>query len=360
MNHVEAVGPRRRCRAVLQLLLLVSLNGLATSSATAQSAPSPGAVPASRGPLFAVRPTLSVGGSVLWFDAGGDDASRGLAVRGGVALGPIAELTVGAERWPDLGPYSAWSLQAEGSIYPLGRRRIGPYVLLHLGHFRGTLPPGSIYTRERVGRTRALALGFHVRVWDPLGARLEYAVRYEPGGANEQLRVFVTYAPGLRQLGLGPAEVAAVVYGMVRASGPWHFVEPAYALKFATRMTARDAAALTIGVLHWQISEPRRTLAPYLWDTRAVLVMPAWRRGTSQGDVRWYAQAGPSVSLMLEGPDYGLRGGANAELGGSLRLGPLPMLTGGIGWIWIVRGVSGPSIPPTDQHGLLFHAGVAF
>ena len=297
---------------------------------------------------------------MLWFDAGGDDAFRGVAVRGGVALGPLAELTVGIERWPELGPYSAWSFQVEGSMYPLGRRRVAPYLLLHRGHFRATLPPSTIYTRELIGGTTALAGGFHVRVRDPLGVRVEYAVRYEPGGGDEQLRALVTYVPSLARASLGSAEAAAVVYGMVRASGPWHFVEPAYALKFATGVTERDAVALTVAVLHWQISEPRRLLVSYLWDTRAVLLMPAWRRGKTDGDLRWYVQGGPGLSLMVEGPDYGLRGGASAEVGASLRLGPLPGLTAGVGWMWIVRGVSEPAVPSTDERGLLVHAGIAF
>src|SRR6266700_6146718 len=97
----------------------------------------------------------------------------------------------------------------------------------------------------------------------------------------------------------------------------------AVTIKFATRMTQRDAAALTIALLHWQIPG-QRSLVSYLWDTRAILLMPAWRRGKNDGNLRWYAQAGPSVSLMIEGPDEGFRGGANAELVGSVRLGALP------------------------------------
>jgi len=307
-----------------------------------------------------VRPTLSLGGSILWFDAGNDDAFRGVAVRGGVALGALAELTLGVERWPELGPYSAWSLQAEGSIYPLGRRRLAPYLLLHRGHFRATLPPSSIYVRELTGGTTGLAGGFHVRARDPLGVRVEYAVRYEPGGGDEQLRALVTYVPKLARAGPDSAEVAAVVYGMIRASGPWRFVEPAYALRFASGVTKRDAAALTVAVLHWQISEPARLLVPYLWDTRAVLVMPAWRRGSTDADLRWYVQGGPGLSLMVEGPDYGLRGGASAEAGASFRLGRLPGLTAGVGWLWIVRGVSDLAVPSTDERGLLVHAGIVF
>lgn len=360
MNRIDGLK-RRRCRCVaLPLAVLTSLSCLTADLAEAQSTESPGPEERRAALGVPVRPTLSLGGSILWFDAGGDAAFRGAALRAGAALGPLAELTVGVDRWPNLGPYSAWSLQAEGSIYPLGRRRLAPYLLLHRGHFRATLPPATIYTRELIGGTTGLAAGFHVRLRDPLGVRVEYGVRYEPGGGDEQLRAFVTYAPGLARAGLQAAEAAAVVYGMARVSGPWHFVEPAYALKFATRVGERDAAALTIAVLHWQISEPARLLVPYLWDTRAILVMPAWRRGKTEGHFRWHVQGGPSLSLMVEGPDYGLRGGANAEVGGSLRFRSLPGLTGGVGWLWIVRGVSEPSVPPTDERGLLFHVGVTF
>lgn len=360
MKHLEAID--RRCRGWLavRVLALATLECLAASFTQAQSVPSldKGAV-ASRPPL-AISPTISLGGSVLWFDEVGDGAFRGIAFRGGVAIGPIAEVTVGADRWPELGPYSAWSLQAEGSMYPLGRTRVAPYLLLHRGYFRATLPPATIYTRELIGGSTGLAAGFHVRVRHPFGVRVEYAVRYEPGGGDEQLRAFVTCAPGLAHAGLGSAEASAVVYGMVRASGPWHFVEPAYAVKFATGVTERDAVALTIAVLHWRISEPPRLLVPYLWDTRAVLVAPAWQRGKRSGDVRWHVQVGPAASLMVEGPDYGLRAGGTAEVGASVRLGPLPRIAAGIGWLWLVRGVSQPSVPPTDERGLLVHAGITF
>jgi len=350
---------RRGARLALQVVALVFLNGWTADRVSAQSALLPVAGAVGSTPRFALRPTFSLGVSILESDQSGDDAFKGFVFRGGIALGAFADLTVSGEHWPELGPRKGWALQGEANIYPVGRRRVAPYLLLHLGHFWATLPPGSIYTSEFSGRSTGFALGFHARVWDPLGVRLEGVIRYDAGGGDDQLRALVTYAPGLAQAGRVPAEVSAVVYGMTRASGPWHFVEPAYALKFATRMTQRDAAALTIALLHWQIPG-QRSLVSYLWDTRAILLMPAWRRGKNDGNLRWYAQAGPSVSLMIEGPDEGFRGGANAELVGSVRLGTLPRLTGGIGWIWIVRGVSDSSVGGTDQRGLLFHAGMTF
>jgi hypothetical protein len=35
-------------------------------------------------------------------------------------------------------------------------------------------------------------------------------------------------------------------------------------------------------------------------------------------------------------------------------------MTGGIGWVWIVRGASDPRATADDQHALLLHAGLAF
>jgi hypothetical protein len=296
------------------------------------------------------------------FDYGGDDAFRGIGLRAGVGLGAMVELAVGAEHWPDLRPYDGgWSVQAEGSMYPLGRRRVAPYLLLHLGHFWATLPSGSIYTRRGLsGRTTGLALGFHGRVLDPLGVRVEGVLRFDAGGGNDQLRGFITYTPGVQHLPVPSAQMAVVVYGMVRMSGPWqNFVEPAYALKFTTGLSERDAAALTIALLHWQIPG-RRQFASYLWDTRAALLMLGWQRGRRSGNVRWYVQAGPAMSVMMEGPDWGLRGGAHAEFGGSVRAGSLPGLAVGLGGVWIVRSASDAAVPPTDQRGLLVHAGVAF
>ena len=152
---------------------------------------------------------------------------------------------------------------------------------------------------------------------------------------------------------------------MLHVSGPWHFVEPAYGLKFARGVTDQDALALTLLLLHWRIpypsSVPSGGVRPYDWDTRAVLLMPAWRHGPQHGTARWYVQAGPALDMMVEGPDFGLRGGVSAEVGGSLRFGRLPGLTGGVGWVWIVRGVSDDvNVSPTDERGLLFHAGIAF
>lgn len=302
-----------------------------------------------------VRATVALGGSIFQFD---ENPFRGLAARGGLALGRLADLTLGLERWPDLDPYSGWALQAEASFYPLGRTRLAPYVLFHVGHFWATAPSGSFYSSVG-GRTTGLAVGVLGLVADPFGIRAEALVRYDAGLGDAQLRALVTYAPGQSQARI-PAEASAILGGMVPLSGPWHFVEPAYAVEFATKVSERYAAALTLALLHWRISEPRRNISPYLWDTRAVLVMPAWRRSWESGAFRWYLQAGPSASLMFEGPDFGFRGGANTEVGGSLRLGSLPRLTGGVSWVWIVRGRGDPSVTATDQRSLLLHAGLTF
>jgi hypothetical protein len=282
-------------------------------------------------------------------------------LRGGVAVGPLVELTVGGERWPDLHPYeNGWAVQTEGSVYPLGRRRLAPYFLLHIGYFRTAIPEGSIYTRRVLGgRTTGVALGLHARVLDPLGIRLEGVARYDAGGADAQVRALVTWTPGAGRWPVPAAQAAVVVYGMARLSGPWHFVEPGYGLELSTDLTARDAARLTVSVVHWQIPGPRRLLVPYLWDTRAVLLMPGWQRGRRQGSLRWYLEAGPAMSLMFEGPDYGLRAGAQVELGGSIRWRSVPGVTAGVGYLWVTRGAAS-TVPATDQRGLLAHAGIAF
>lgn len=89
--------------------------------------------------------------------------------------------------------------------------------------------------------------------------------------------------------------------------------------------------------------------------------MPGWRHGARGGRVGRYVQLGPALDMMIEGPDFILRGGASAEVGGSVRVGPLPRLTAGIGWLWIVRArESGYQVSPTDERGLLLHAGIAF
>jgi hypothetical protein len=343
---------------MVYVVLLVGLSCLPVRSAGGQSPPDIGAAPPRS--AASIRPTFSAGASILEFDASGDDAFRGLIVRAGAQLGPIVALAVSGEYWPELGPHTGWALQAEASIYPLGRRRVVPYLSLHAGRFWATLPPGTIYTREYDGLTTGLALGFHARVWDPLGVALEGLVRFDAGAGDDQLRALATYTPGIDRWSAPAANITPLVYGMMRVSGPWHFVEPGYGLASATWLNDRDALALTIALLHWQIREPRRPLVPYRWDTRAVLLLPGWRRGTRDGVLRWYLQGGPAFTLMTEGPDDELRGGASAEVGGSIGLKSLPRLTAGVGWLWIVRTTSDPAVSSTDQRGLLVHAGIAF
>ncbi|GIW51496.1 MAG: hypothetical protein KatS3mg081_0851 [Gemmatimonadales bacterium] len=309
---------------------------------------------------FVVRPTLSLGAMVLWYDAGGDAPFHGYAVRVGSALAPVLGLSVSGEYWPELGPRRAWAIQGEAIFFPVGRRRLAPYLMLHLGHFWTALPPGTIYTTEPAGLTKGFGLGFHGRVRDPLGISLEGLVRFDPRAANEQVRALVTYAPGIQRWPRPVAQLGLFVYGMIRLSGPWHFVEPGYGIESVTWVTTRDALALTVAVLHWQIPEPRRLLVPYLWDTRAVLVVPAWRRGKHDGILRWYIEGGPALTTMIEGPDGGLRAGANVEVGGSVDLRSLPRLTAGVGWFWVVRSSSDDLVRPTDQHGLLFQGGIGF
>jgi hypothetical protein len=318
-------------------------------------------IPRHGDPGFAasVRPTVSLGGSILEWDYGADDAFRGWSVRAGVALGPLADLTLGVEHWPRLRPYAgAWSYQAELSMYPLGRSWVAPYVLFGFGHFSVTPPEGSTY-KPLSGRSTALALGLDARLPGPLRVRMEGVARIDAGGGDDQLRAFLTYAPRAAGWDGASHDWEAAMYGMMRLSGPWHLVEPGYGLKFSTSVSQRDAVALSLILLHWQIPEPQGGAGPYLWDTRAVLLMPGWRHAARGKSVEGYVQLGPALDMMIEGPDLGPRGGVGAEAGGSVQVGQLPRVTGGIGWLWIVRGPA-YGVSPTDERGLLLHVGMAF
>lgn len=348
--------PGARPRA--HLLALIVLAAIPPRSVLAQAAGTSGPRSSRPAVTMSVKPTVSLGRTVLEWDYGGDDAFWGWSARGGVALGPLADVTLGVEHWPQLGPSArGWSYQAEVSIYPLGRGLVAPYVLFGLGHFSAIPPEGSSYERLS-GHSTALAFGLDARLPAPLRVRLEGVARIDAGGGDDQLRAFLTYAPRAAGWDGASHHGEAAVYGMVRLSGPWHFVGPGYGLKLATGVSQDDALALTLILLHWQVPSSSGN-GRYLWDTRAILLMPGWRRAVRAGKAEWYVQLGPALQMMIEGPDFGLRGGANAEIGGSVRLGSLPRMTGGIGWLWIVRG-PGYLVSPTDERGLLLHAGIAF
>lgn len=315
-------------------------------------------VSAASGSPFGVSPTVSVGVSVLEFDLAGDQAFRGSALRAGAVVGRFVDITALAERWPDLGSRHGWALQVETALYPMGRARVSPYLTLSLGHFSASPRDASNVTGVE-GLTRGIALGLHGRVWKSLGIRVEGVVRFDATASDDQLRGFVSYA------GQQPSEnaelpspgAAVVVYWMIPLAGPWRFAEPGYALKTFTPLSATLAGGLTVALLHWRLLNPTLPGA-YSLDTRAVLIMPGLDRYWKGASRRLHARIGPALTVMLEGPDDGLRAGAQLEFGAAAKAGALP-LTAGLGWIWLPRGASGALAGRTsDQHGLLLHVGI--
>ena len=218
------------------------------------------------------------------------------------------------------------------------------------------MSPGPGSSRSSFGgRATAFGLGLHGRVRSAWGLRIEGLVRIDARVLDDELRGFLTYAPPMH----GPAsslpapQVTTAVYWMAPLAGPWHFVDPGYALKFATPVSPQTAASLTLALVHWRI--------PSSFDTRAVLMLPGFRwRGLERGG-RLYVQGGPLVSVMVEGPDEGTRGGLHLEIGGRTGAGRLSA-TGGWGWMWLSRKPDPVFRAGTgaDQHGLLAHIGLTF
>jgi len=275
-------------------------------------------------------------------------------VRAGLQLNQFLDVAVAGQYWADLEGLRGRAIHLEGILYPVRRPRVAPYVLVGVGHFAVSRTPGS--TRGTFGgRATAFGIGLHGRVWGAWGLRVEGLVRIDDAALDDELRGFLTYAPGMpRPVSLLPAPyVTTAVYWMTPLAGPWRFVEPGYALKFAAPFSTRGAVALTMALVHWHI--------PSSFDTRAVLMMPGlrWNRPGSNGRV--YIQGGLLASVMVEGPDDGTRGGLHFEIGGRLG-GGRASVTAGVGWMWLSRAQN-PFFtvdPGTDQHGLLAHIGIAF
>lgn len=309
---------------------------------------------------WSLQPTGSLGGSILEFDYGGDQAFRGYALRGGVSLHSFLDLATLVERWPDLAGRDGWAIQAEGAYYPLRRPVVAPYVLLAVGHFAVSSRSGSPNSGIG-GLATSLALGVQTRIWSGFGLRLEGVVRSDAGAGDDELRGFVTYGGNRSPApsGVPPARAAVVLYGMVPLSGPWRFVEPGYAVKFVTPVSLQQGAAMTVALFHWQI--PSAALpGAYEWDTRAVFVMPGWQWSGKEPLAWLYLRGGPAVSVMLEGPDKGTRAGLHFDVGASGHVVFVPV-TASVGWLWLVRNAPGGALTPgTDQRGLLVSAGVGF
>jgi len=298
-----------------------------------------------------VLPTVSLGTGILEFDPSGDQPFRGYAARAGVELNHFLDVTLTGQFWADLEGLRGRAIHLEGLYYPMRRPRVAPYVLIGIGHFGVSRVPGSTRGTFR-GRATAFGLGLHARVWGAWGLRVEGLVRIDDMALDDELRGFIGYAPAIPAANSTrpPPQVTPALYWMVPVAGPWRFVEPAYALKFATPFSKRGAAALTMALVHWHI--------PSSFDTRAVLIMPG-ARWSSLGP-RLYAQAGPLVSVMVEGPDDGVRGGLQFEVGGRL-VGGRVAATCGLGWMWLSRAPDPVTRDPgRDQHGLLAHVGIGF
>jgi len=145
---------------------------------------------------------------------------------------------------------------------------------------------------------------------------------------------------------------------MVPLRGPWRFREPGYGARLATRVTERYSGTLALGLVHWQIPYPTIPGA-YVWDTRAVLVEPGWQCTWRRGVAELRVEAGPAIAMMFEGPDNGMRGGAQAGVSGTVRTGVIPW-TVGIDWLWFSRAGGSGSVDGSDQHGILLSAGLGY
>jgi len=268
----------------------------------------------------------------------------------------VLDITAGVQHWPTFGPYTAWAYQVEGAFYPLGRQGASPYLLLALGYFEANHEnPGWSDLR---GPAKAVALGLKLPSAQGWGVALEGVIRFDPESMNSELRGLLAFSPALRDDQLpGKPKARLTVVGMVPLTGPWHLTDPGYAATFATPVTEATSVGLSVALLHWRITEPRRALVPYLWDTYAVIFRAGWRSALIRGPVSLHAQAGPAASVMVEGPDGGLRGGAHLELGADLE-SALPLALSA-GWLWINRATV-RNLPGTDQHGLILSAGLHF
>jgi hypothetical protein len=290
------------------------------------------------------------------FDNGGDATVFGSAARLGVSLYSIVDATAGIEHWPDMGTYKGWSVQGEASFHLLGRRAVSPYLLIGAGYFRAN---HSVSTYPDVGGfTHAVALGVMATAPSGLGVRVEAVSRVDAGSPDPQLRGFATFSPRTGTKPLGAPEARLTIGGMIPIGGPWRLTEPQLAAKFATPILSTQGVGVSVMLVHWQIRDST-TAGGYLWDTRSGIIGLGWWSRVLTGAVSLKAEAGPAMSLMWEGPDYYTRGGAHLDLDATLEAGPIP-LTAGAGWLWLSRTSSQGrrATPGTDQHGLIFWAGI--
>lgn len=301
-----------------------------------------------------LTPTFAAGGSVLEYDYAGDRPFRGLALRAGVEFTDVFDLVLTGEHWAHLGTEPGWSALVEAAYWPVGRQLLAPYLLFGLGRFDNT-------PVNPAGTSQAVGLGLAGRIARPVTLRLEGLVRIDAGAGNDQLRAFVgltPWRPVSRRL-RGRRHAQFTTLAMLPLSGPWRFVEPGYEVRFATELLGRHSAGVAIALLHWQMRDPSR-IGGYSWDTRAVLLMPEWRYRLLGSSTAFTAHGGPLLSVMVEGPDDGFRGGAHVGLTLGQRLGPLLASTG-IDLMWLVRNPQPVfDVDPTDQRSALLRLGIGF
>jgi hypothetical protein len=299
-----------------------------------------------------IMPAMAVGVSVFEFN---EQTSVGAMLRVSAWERPYLDLTAIGQRWPTLGGGSGWAGGLEAGYYPVGRGPVVPRVVLGVGYLRA-LPPSG-YVGNIAGLLTSLGLGVRAEIAHvQLGA--EALIRDDAGiHGDGELRFLGGYAPALRPDSVRGSAGASLL-AMVPLRGPWHFTEPGYEARLTTRVSERYAASLSLRVLHWRIPSTAYARG-YLWDTRAVLVEPGWQwsRGGEVGKVQ--VAVGPTIAMMFEGPDDGVRGGAHAEVRGTVRAGPVP-LTAGAGWFWFHRGVASAGQDASDQHGIMVSAGIGY
>jgi hypothetical protein len=294
------------------------------------------------------------------FDLNNDQASRGMVLRGGLAPAWPLDLEVVAQYWADLGLYRAGSAVLEATMYPAGRPRVAPFVVFGAGYFSATDRLGQGLTAQQ-GITKTFGVGVMGRLWRSWGLRLDGSVRFDPHSFDDELRLMLTSSPDLRRPeGLPAGTSQAAVYTLTPFTGPWHVVEPGLGLAFTTPLAERTDATLDVLLLHWHTVG---TASFSGWDTRAAVLLPAVAWVRAAGSARVRMGLGPAATLMFEGPDDGLRGGAHADAGVTWDLGGGFVASATASLLWLVRSerpefVSSSQLSPTDERAMLIRFGL--
>jgi hypothetical protein len=248
----------------------------------------------------------------------------------------------------------------EATIYPRGRSRVTPFIVFGAGYFSATDRLGAGLTAQQ-GIAKTFGVGVAGRVWRSWGLRLDGSVRFDPHSLDDELRLMLTSSPGLpRPAGLPAGTSQAAFYTLTPFTGPWHVVEPGLGLAFTTALAERADATVDVLLLHWH-TEGNPSFSG--WDTRAAVLLPAvaWAKGV--GSARLRIGAGPAGTLMFEGPDDGLRGGAHADAGVMWSLGEGFVASATASLLWLVRAerpdLASPSqLSPADERALLLRFGL--